>query len=111
MQNSLLNLLGGLDTFDSMPITMTNKSPSSAPVASNLDLLDLLGGLDLGGPPPTASPPMAVGSSSASLVNNNLANLFSNQSPTPTQAPSSSSSSNFLTDGILGTPTPPSKNY
>jgi hypothetical protein len=94
-----------------MPVTMTNKSPNStAPASSNLDLLDLLGGLDLGGPPPTTAAPMAVGSSSASLVNNNLANLFSAQSPTPVQVPSStSSSSNFLIDGFLGTPTPPSK--
>lgn len=101
----MLNLLGGLDNFDNglgAPV-VTNKV-STAPAASNQDLLDLLGGLDLGGPiAPVSSPPI----SSTSLVNNNLANLLSS-STTQTSAPVPPSS-NFLIDGFLGTaPTPPS---
>ena len=89
-----------------MPVT--NKSPNSTPAAasSNLDLLDLLGGLDLGGPAQPVVPIVPAAQSQASLVNNNLANLFSAQSPTPMQVPTSS---NFLIDGFLDTPSPPSK--
>jgi len=84
---SLLNLLGGMDNFDgisSPPVSKVNSAPST-----NMDLLDLLGGLDL-----TASPMPAT-----NVVNNNLTNLLSN-SPLHSIPPTNS----FLMDGLLGSP-------
>ncbi|KAK4011493.1 AP-1 complex subunit gamma-1 isoform X2 [Daphnia magna] len=114
--NSLLNLLGGLDNFDNGPSApvFTNSKASTAPSTSNLDLLDLLGGLDLSGSTlssaPISGPLMTTptGSSTSSLVNNNLANLLS--SPTTQMSAAVSNSSSFLIDGFLGTaPTPSPK--
>jgi len=109
-QNSLLDLLGGLDQFDQGLMPSTAKSPvaaGTAPAPSNQGLFDLLGGLDLSG---TSSQPAMP---SSNLVNNNLANLFTSSSTTSTVIPPSSnnSSNNFLIDGFLGgsstTPSPP----
>jgi len=76
-----------MDNFDSVnspPTTKVNSGPSS-----NLDLLDLLGGLDL---TPTPMP-------TTNVVNNNLTNLLSN-SPLHSIPPTN----NFLMDGLLGSP-------
>lgn len=102
VQNSLLGLLGGLDSFDGgLPA-----SKPSAPVAgsSSQDLLDLLGGLDLSAAPSMPAP--GVPPARPSLVNNNLANLLgspvSPMSSMPSMtAPPVSSNSSFLIDNFL----------
>ncbi|XP_049816900.1 AP-1 complex subunit gamma-1 isoform X3 [Schistocerca nitens] len=79
--NALLVLLGGSDSnegdiVNSVPTTETIKTTT---VDNNQDLLDLLGGLDVGNPTP----------SPATLQNNN--SIIFNSNPT----------SNFLVDGLL----------
>ncbi|XP_014470996.1 PREDICTED: AP-1 complex subunit gamma-1 isoform X3 [Dinoponera quadriceps] len=84
--SALLDLLGTTDVGVTMPAT-TNKNPSpgSTAVAHNNDLLDLLGSLDLN--TPTSAPTLPP----------------QPQATTPIFSPTNTSSS-FLVDGLLSTP-------
>ncbi|XP_032671359.1 AP-1 complex subunit gamma-1 isoform X3 [Odontomachus brunneus] len=84
--SALLDLLGTTDVGVTMPTTTSkNPSPSSTAVAHNNDLLDLLGSLDLNTPTPAPTLPPQP------------------QASTPIFSPTNTSSS-FLVDGLLSTP-------
>ena len=92
LQNTLLSLLGGIDNFEQdLVVTPESKSTNAAASSSGQDLLDLLGGLDLG----TGSTPVMQ---MPNVVNNNLTNLLTAVAP----AISAASASNYLIDDLFG---------